>query len=169
MSPHSWSGSCRSPGGGRSMTPAAEPGSANCSRRERREPPGEVIAPALREDVESRGAPQPLDVVAVAGEEARDLRHSEATRVSGHLDDRIARRDVALARHREVEAEKPALEELRHEGVPPHPDAELEAREPRLGHDELRRPHTEAVADAQLRVHDALRGVVIAEGARPEL
>jgi len=38
--------------------------------------------------------------------------------------------DVALASDGEVEAVEPALEELRHELVAPHPESELEARQP---------------------------------------
>ena len=131
--------------------------------------PAEPLAPALRQHVELGRPPHRLDVVAVSREQARDLGHAEAARVALELDDRVARRDVALARDGEVEAEEPTLEELGHELVAAHPEPELEARQPRLGDDELGRADPEAVAHVHVAVEQTLGRQVLAEGRRAEL
>src|SRR5918994_3646139 len=140
-----------------------------CSlRRSPVDPLAEVVAPALRKYVEVGCASHAFDVVSVAGEEARDLGHRDRARIAAHLDDRVARLDFALADDGEVEAVEPALEEFGHELVAAHLDPELEAGEPRLGHDQLGGFHSEAGADADVLVEEAFGGQVLAECARAE-
>src|SRR5262249_48412408 len=55
--------------------------------------------------------------------------------------------DFALARHGEVEARASAGEEALHHIVHLKFDAEFVTRQPRLGHDDLRRAHRKPVAD----------------------
>src|SRR5262245_43305643 len=154
---------------GRYQRRTREPPRPESSRRPSLEPPAEVVAPALGKHVEGRCAPHAFDVVAAARVEPRDLRDSKGSRVAGELDDRVSRRDLAIADDGEVEAEEPALEELGHELVTAHPDPELEAGQPRLRHDELGGADADAVADADPVVEQALGGQVLAERARAEL
>jgi hypothetical protein len=65
--------------------------------------------------------------MSVAGVETRDLGHPEAAWVSTQRYDRIARFDLSLASHSEIEAEEATLEKPGDEVVASHPDAELEA------------------------------------------
>ena len=65
----------------------------------------EVLTPARRQRVEVGCAPHALDVVSVAGEEPRNLGHTEPMYVPLQLDNGVSRGHLALAGDSEVEAE----------------------------------------------------------------
>ena len=80
-----------------------------------------------------------------------------------NLDDLLARLDLALFDHAEVET-GPAVgdEQGRHPGLV-HPDADAVARHTRLRHLEQRAPDSVAVPDAHLVIGQAVDGEVLAE------
>ena len=126
------------------------------------EPLAEVVLPAIGEPGGLRRAAEQLLVLRVDRVEPDHVGDGQPLiRPLDRLDG-VARPDLALGRHREVEA-GPAVPEHPLEHVhPAEPDPELVAGQPRLGDDELGRPDPEAVADPHV-LDQPLGGQVLAE------
>lgn len=125
----------------------------------------EEISPVVGECRDTDHALQPLEIVFVAGIEAGDLRDRQG--VLGSLDQKhlVACCNFALGDHLEIEAEAAAREKSLHHIVATESQPKLEAWQSRLGHHDLRRADTKAVADLQGILIQPLGGQVLTENA----
>ena len=102
-------------------------------------------------------------------EQRVNLRHAHLLGARGNLDDFLARLDLALFKHTEVEAGPAATgEQGRHPGLV-HSDADAVTGHTRLRHLEQRAPDPVAVADANLIIGHTFNGEVLAKLSEAEV
>src|SRR5262245_4642232 len=97
----------------------------------------EVVSPVVGQGRDTDDAPQPLEIVPIAGIEPRDLRGRHGNLGSFDQDYRVARRNLALGDDLEVEASAAAREKSFDDIVAAKSQPQLEAWQPRLGHHNL--------------------------------
>src|SRR5262249_39666631 len=107
----------------------------------------EVVSPVVGQYRDTHDAPQPLEIVLVAGIQPRDLRDRYGTAGSFDQEHRVSRRNLPLGSHLEIEAETAAGQKSLDDIVTTKSQPQLEAWQSRLGHHNLGRANAKPVAN----------------------
>ena len=107
----------------------------------------EVVSPVLGQRRDIHDATQPLEIVLVVGMKPRDLGDCNGTPSSLDQGDRVARRDVALGDHPEIEAETAARQKSLDDIIPTKSQSQLVAWQSRLGDHDFGRTDPKPVTD----------------------